>query len=72
MRGETPPPDSILSEKELEVLRLISEGFTNQQITEKLFITINTTKTHIRHIYNKLGVDSRTQALSRARELGIL
>lgn len=72
-KGETPPTaESILSEKELEVLDLISEGFTNQQIAEKLFVTINTTKTHIRHIYNKLGVDNRTQALSRARELGIL
>jgi LuxR family maltose regulon positive regulatory protein len=72
-KGETPlPPESILSERELEVLRLILEGFTNQQITEKLFITISTTKAHVRHIYDKLGVNNRTQALSRAKNLNIL
>ncbi len=72
-KGETPPPpESILSERELEVLRLTSEGFTNQQITEKLFITISTTKAHVRHIYDKLGVNNRTQALSRAKDLNIL
>ena len=72
-KGETPPPpESILSERELEVLRLILEGFTNQQITEKLFITISTTKAHVRHIYDKLGVNNRTQALSRAKDLNIL
>ena len=61
-----------LSERELEILQLIGEGLSNQQISEKLFLTVGTVKWHINNIYGKLGVRRRTQALARARELKVL
>jgi ATP/maltotriose-dependent transcriptional regulator MalT len=61
-----------LSERELEVLRLIAEGCTNQEIADRLVVALSTVKTHINNIYGKLGVQSRTQALARARALGLL
>ncbi|MBN2048270.1 MAG: hypothetical protein JW750_10545 [Anaerolineaceae bacterium] len=61
-----------LSERELEILRLIHEGLTNQEISDCLFITLHTVKKHTSNLYAKLGVNSRTRAISRARELGIL
>ena len=57
-----------LSERELEVLVLIAEGLTNQEITTRLYILLNTVKVHTRNIYGKLGVNNRTQA----KDLGIL
>jgi ATP/maltotriose-dependent transcriptional regulator MalT len=56
----------------LEVLHLIDQGFSNQEIAVKLTVASSTIKTHINNIYNKLGVQTRVQALNRARELGIL
>ena len=61
-----------LSERELEVLRLIAAGLSNREIAEELYIAVGTVKRHINHIYGKLGVHSRTQALVRARELDCL
>ena len=61
-----------LSERELEVLQLIAEGLTNREIAERLFLSLNTIKVHSRNIYGKLGVNSRTQAVNRARDLGVL
>jgi DNA-binding CsgD family transcriptional regulator len=61
-----------LSNRELEVLRLIDAGLSNQQIAERLSVAPSTIKTHINNIYGKLGVDTRVQALNRARELGLL
>jgi LuxR family maltose regulon positive regulatory protein len=61
-----------LSERELEVLRLIADGFSNAEIGAKLFIAVGTVKRHINNIYGKLDVQSRTQAVARARELGLL
>jgi LuxR family maltose regulon positive regulatory protein len=61
-----------LSERELDVLRLISEGSSNQQIADTLIVTVHTVKKHASNIYGKLGVRNRTQAVARARELGIL
>ena len=61
-----------LSERELEVLELIAEGLTNQEIASRLFVSLNTVKAHTRNVYGKLDVHSRTQALTRARALGIL
>jgi LuxR family maltose regulon positive regulatory protein len=61
-----------LSERELQVLELIAEGLTNQEIASRLYLSLNTIKGHIRNIYGKLGVHSRTQAVARARTFGIL
>jgi LuxR family maltose regulon positive regulatory protein len=61
-----------ISERESEVLRLIGEGLTNQQIAERLVISLGTVKAHTSNIYRKLGVRNRTQALGRARELKLI
>jgi LuxR family transcriptional regulator, maltose regulon positive regulatory protein len=61
-----------LSERELEVLRLIASGLPNKQIARRLDISLNTVKTHARNTYGKLGVSSRTEAAARARELGLV
>lgn len=64
--------EQVLSERELEVLQLVSAGLSNQQIAEKLVISISTVKSHIHHIYNKLDATNRTQASAKAREMGII
>jgi LuxR family maltose regulon positive regulatory protein len=61
-----------LTDRETEVLRLLGEGYSNRQIADALFITLNTVKKHTSNIYGKLGVRSRTQAVVRAQELGLL
>lgn len=61
-----------LSERELEVLQLITSGETNRDIASQLYVGLSTVKKHINHIYSKLGVKSRTQAIARARELGLI
>jgi ATP/maltotriose-dependent transcriptional regulator MalT len=69
----TPPPsEEALSEREREVLRLIAEGLSNQQLAARLYLSPHTIKVHTRNIYGKLGVTSRTQAVAKARALGIL
>ncbi len=61
-----------LTEREIETLHLISEGLSNEEIGETLYISITTVKTHIRSLYGKLNVNRRTQAIQRARDLGLL
>ncbi len=61
-----------LSERELEVLRLVAIGLSNPDIAQRLFVGVTTVKKHINHIYSKLGVQTRTQALLRAQELHLL
>jgi LuxR family maltose regulon positive regulatory protein len=61
-----------LSVREMSVLQLIAQGCSNQEISERLFISLHTVKTHASHINSKLGVERRTQAVARAQELGIL
>jgi LuxR family maltose regulon positive regulatory protein len=61
-----------LSQRELEVLRLIVEGATNQEIARELVLTVNTVKRHISNIFGKLHVSNRAQAIARARELNLL
>lgn len=60
-----------LSARELEVLRLIAEGLSNLAIAQKLFLSAGTVKVHLKHIYAKLDVNSRTQAVARLRELNL-
>ncbi|MDR8366573.1 LuxR C-terminal-related transcriptional regulator [Pseudomonas sp. JL3] len=60
----------LLSRRETEVLELVAQGHSNQQIAEKLFISLHTVKTHVRRIHGKLGVVRRTQAVAKARLLG--
>lgn len=61
-----------LSERELDVLNLIAEGLTNQEIATKLYLALNTVKAHTRNIYSKLGVKSRSKAVVRGKTLGVL
>jgi LuxR family maltose regulon positive regulatory protein len=61
-----------LSERELEVLQLIAEGLTNQEISTRLYLSPHTVKTHARNIYSKLGVKGRTKATAKARAMGLL
>ncbi|MGH8387447.1 MAG: LuxR C-terminal-related transcriptional regulator [Pseudomonas sp.] len=64
--------DNPLSMRELEVLGLIAQGNSNQQIAELLFISLHTVKTHARRIHSKLGVERRTQAVAKAKALGLV
>jgi LuxR family maltose regulon positive regulatory protein len=61
-----------LSEREREVLRLIADGHSNQVIADRLVVAVSTVKKHVNNLYGKLDVQSRTQALIRARELHLL
>jgi LuxR family maltose regulon positive regulatory protein len=58
-----------LSARELDVLRLIFDGRTNQQMAEELFVSVNTIKTHLSRLFSKLNVGSRTEAIARTRDL---
>ncbi|GAB5426457.1 MAG: hypothetical protein Crog4KO_36040 [Crocinitomicaceae bacterium] len=66
------PQIDSLSERELEVLTLIADGLSNREISERLFIALDTVKGHNRTIYQKLQVKKRTQAVARAREMGLI
>lgn len=61
-----------LTERELDVLRLLETGASNREIAKTLFVTEATVKTHLVHVFEKLGVDSRSRAVAAARESGIL
>lgn len=61
-----------LSNREVEVLEYLSQGFSNQEIADKLFVSLNTIKTHIAKIYQKLNVNRRTQAVQKAREMALI
>ncbi|MCP5013692.1 MAG: response regulator transcription factor [Ketobacter sp.] len=61
-----------LSLREREVLRAAAQGLSNGDIAERLYISINTVKTHLKKIYGKIEVSNRTQALRKAHLLGIL
>ena len=61
-----------LSRCELEVLALVAQGLSNREISERLYFSLNTIKGHNRNIFGKLAVRRRTEAIARARELGLL
>jgi LuxR family maltose regulon positive regulatory protein len=61
-----------LSQRELEILKLITQGLSNREIGARLFLALDTVKGHNRRIFDKLQVQSRTEAIARARELGLL
>jgi LuxR family transcriptional regulator, maltose regulon positive regulatory protein len=81
MSGESPRPPAAgtaqpliepLSQRELEVLQLIAQGLSNREISDRLFVALSTVKGHNRIIFDKLQVRRRTEAVARARELGLL
>lgn len=61
-----------LSQRELEILQLIAQGLSNHEISQKLFLALDTVKGHNQRIYSKLQVQRRTEAIARARNLGLL
>jgi LuxR family maltose regulon positive regulatory protein len=61
-----------LTDRELEVLRLLAAGKSNQRIAHDLFVAPDTVKKHVTHVLGKLGAANRTEAVARARELGLI
>lgn len=74
----SPVPDaaalhkSSLSKRELEVLQLIAQGYSNQEIADRLFVSLNTVKTHSSNLFLKLDVKRRTQAIEKAKRLSLI
>jgi LuxR family maltose regulon positive regulatory protein len=74
-KSDLPPAQPLvesLSQRELEILRLIAQGLSNREICERLFLALDTVKGHNRRIFDKLQVQRRTEAVARAHELGLL
>lgn len=65
-------PANGLSAREMEVLHLIAQGLSNAEVAHQLCVSVGTVKVHVRHIYDKLGVNSRVQAAQYAQEIGVL
>ncbi|MCC7244067.1 MAG: response regulator transcription factor [Saprospiraceae bacterium] len=70
-------PDELMEQygitpREMEVLALMAAGLSNQEIAERLFVSINTVKTHSSNVFSKLGVQRRTQAIQKARQTGLI
>ena len=61
-----------LTARERDILRLLAAGHSNQEIASDLIVSMNTVKTHLRNLYGKLGVHTRTQALVEAKAMGVL
>ncbi len=61
-----------LTPKEIKILSLLSQGYSNNVLAEKLFVSTSTVRTHLRHINSKLNVGNRTEAVAVARRLGLL
>jgi LuxR family maltose regulon positive regulatory protein len=61
-----------LTRREVEVLGLLAAGRSNQRIAEELVVTLDTVKKHVSHLLDKLGAANRTEAVARARELGLI
>ena len=71
-KGEIPRTTILLSEREMEVLQLIVDGLNNRQIAKRLVISLNTVKSHVQHIFDKLEANDRLHAVNRARELELI
>ena len=70
--GRLRNPRPVLTERESEVLRAVTDGSTNRQVAASLHVSEATVKTHLVHVFDKLGVTSRTAAVAKARELGLV
>jgi len=70
-RGQ-PSPTAALTGRELAVLRLLPTRLSQPEIAQELYVSVNTVRTHIQGIYRKLSVSSREEAITHARELGLL
>ena len=66
------PKTHPFSERELEIMVVLAKGNSNQKIAEKLYLSEHTVKTHLKHIFKKLSVSSRSEAISKAIQLGII
>jgi DNA-binding CsgD family transcriptional regulator len=66
------PSEISLSKREVEIIECLAQGMTTAQISIRLFISENTVKTHIRHIYEKLGASTRAEAVRKAGQLGLI
>jgi LuxR family transcriptional regulator, maltose regulon positive regulatory protein len=74
-KPDLPPAEPLtdpLSQREIKILQLIAQGLSNREISERLFLALSTIKGHNQKIFDKLQVQSRTEAIARARELGLL
>ena len=65
-------PNNLLTERETELVTLIARGLSNKEIAGRIFVSENTVKKHLNNVYTKLDVTRRTQAVLKAKELGIL
>ncbi len=65
-------PEAILTVREVQILQLVADGLGNREIAEKLFLSRYTVECHVKHIYRKLAVPSRTRAVTEARVRGLL
>jgi NarL family two-component system response regulator LiaR len=61
-----------LSKRELEVLQLMAEGLSNEEVAERLYVSLNTIKTHTSRVFEKLDVKRRTQAIEKAKRLRVI
>jgi NarL family two-component system response regulator LiaR len=73
VKPDRPAPETFgISNRELEVLGLMAQGHSNQEIADQLFVSLNTVKTHSSNLYAKLDVKRRTQAIQKAKALNII
>ena len=70
--GASEPLPDPLSERELHVLRLLATGLTGPEIARELYVSLNTMRTHTKHIFAKLDVNTRPDAVRRAEALGLI
>jgi DNA-binding CsgD family transcriptional regulator len=68
----TVKPNGVLTARETELIVYLAQGLSNKEIAEKIFVTEHTVKKHLNNVYTKLEVTRRTQAVSKARQLGII